>query len=56
MTEEMAIKDGRVWKKLLVYECKKCGHIWLPRKKDEKPKCCPKCHVVSYNEAKRLRA
>ena len=25
------------------YKCKRCGHVWIPRNKNEKPRVCPKC-------------
>ncbi len=32
-------------------ECRKCGHVWVPRKL-EVPKICPnpKCHSAKWNE------
>ena len=25
------------------YRCLRCGHEWIPRKKNGKPQTCPKC-------------
>lgn len=25
------------------YQCERCGHIWVPRKRTEYPTICPKC-------------
>ena len=30
---------------LLGCRCR-CGHEWLPRQKEEKPRVCPKCKVL----------
>jgi len=37
---------------LLQYECKQCGHKWVPRKMN--PPLCPnpKCHSPYWNEEK----
>jgi rubrerythrin len=29
----------QVW----AWVCERCGHTWLPRDKDQKPRVCPKC-------------
>lgn len=30
------------------YECKQCGHEWIPRVK--RPIACPKCHSFEWNK------
>ena len=46
---------GRI--KLEGYKCERCGHIWFPRKYDEKteglPVLCPKCKSAYWNRPKR---
>lgn len=27
----------------------RCGHEWLPRKDDEKPRVCPKCKTPNWD-------
>lgn len=34
------------------YTCEKCGHKWIPRKKG-KPKVCPVCKRMDWQEPKR---
>ncbi len=36
------------------YECYRCGHKWVPDKKDKIPKQCPSCHRVTWHQ-KRMR-
>jgi len=31
----------------------RCGHEWLPRDKDEKPRVCPKCKSPNWDRPKR---
>lgn len=31
------------------WRCKRCGHEWLPRNKEETPKVCPKCKNPYWN-------
>jgi len=31
------------------WKCQRCGHEWLPRKKEEKPVVCPKCKSPYWN-------
>jgi DNA-directed RNA polymerase subunit RPC12/RpoP len=35
--------------KLKTYKCKRCGHVWIPRK-EEKPKSCPSCKNRLWDE------
>lgn len=35
------------------YECKRCGHHWLPRTKT--PIRCPKCHSFKWREEKKKK-
>lgn len=30
----------------------RCGHEWLPRDKDDKPRVCPKCKSPNWDRAK----
>ena len=30
----------------------RCGHEWLPRDKEEKPRVCPKCKSANWDRAK----
>jgi len=45
---------GRI--KLEGYKCERCGHVWFPRKYDEKtlglPILCPKCKSAYWNKPK----
>lgn len=36
---------------LLGCRCR-CGHEWLPRGKDEKPRVCPKCKTPNWDKPK----
>ena len=31
----------------------RCGHEWLPRVKDEKPRVCPKCKSPNWDRPKK---
>jgi rubrerythrin len=33
------------------YKCLRCGHTWIPRKK-ERPRVCPKCHSPYWDKPK----
>ena len=33
---------------LLGCRCR-CGHVWLPRDKEEKPRVCPKCKSANWD-------
>jgi len=33
------------------YKCLRCGHVWVPRKK-EKPRVCPKCKSPYWDKPK----
>jgi predicted Zn-ribbon and HTH transcriptional regulator len=37
--------------KLPKYECKRCGHEWIPRK-ETKPVRCPKCKSPYWDKVK----
>lgn len=37
--------------KLPKFKCKRCGHKWIPRKKD-KPLICPKCKSPYWDRKK----
>lgn len=37
---------------LEIHSCKKCGHKW-PNRKDRKPRLCPKCKSVNWDEEKK---
>lgn len=32
----------------------RCGHEWLPREKDEKPRVCPKCKSPNWDRPKQF--
>jgi len=34
------------------YRCR-CGHEWLARNKEERPRVCPKCKSVNWDRPKR---
>ena len=34
------------------YKCLRCGHQWVPRKKDY-PRICPKCKTPYWDKEKR---
>lgn len=34
------------------YRCKRCGHEWTPKKKEE-PKVCPHCKSPYWNTARK---
>jgi len=34
------------------YRCR-CGHEWMPRNKDERPRVCPKCKSPNWDRPKR---
>ena len=39
---------------VLLLGCRcRCGHEWLPRDKDEKPRVCPKCKSPNWDRPKR---
>lgn len=31
-------------------QCYHCGHIWLPRNKDELPSLCPRCKSLRWDK------
>jgi hypothetical protein len=41
--------------KVMGYHCEKCGYDWVPKKKGEIPRCCARCHVITYDEKPRKR-
>jgi predicted Zn-ribbon and HTH transcriptional regulator len=32
----------------------RCGHEWLPREKNDKPRVCPKCKSPNWDRPKRF--
>jgi hypothetical protein len=32
----------------------RCGHEWLPRDKDERPRVCPKCKSANWDRPKKF--
>ena len=36
-----------------VYCCKRCGHAWVPRNKDEEPRVCPKCKSLYWDRPRK---
>jgi len=39
--------------KIRKIECKRCGHIWTPRKRDVRR--CPKCQSAYFDEPKKIK-
>lgn len=35
------------------YKCERCGHIWVPRNKKEKPRVCPRCKSPYWDRHKK---
>ena len=33
----------------------RCGHEWLPRDKEEKPRVCPKCKSANWDRPKMVK-
>jgi hypothetical protein len=33
----------------------RCGHEWLPRDKDDKPRVCPKCKSANWDRPKKFQ-
>jgi predicted Zn-ribbon and HTH transcriptional regulator len=39
---------------VLLRACRcRCGHEWLPRERDEKPRVCPKCKSPNWDRPKK---
>jgi predicted nucleic acid-binding Zn-ribbon protein len=34
---------------VLGYECTRCGHIWVPKNTEVKPKTCPNCRSPYFD-------
>ena len=49
MAKEKKPELGMV--QLLGCRCR-CGHEWLPRSADEKPRVCPKCKAPNWDKEK----
>ena len=41
--------------KLEGFKCERCQHEWIPRKKGETPKVCPKCKSPYWNIPKKTK-
>jgi len=51
--EEILLKAKEILKKRqLLWECKRCGHIWLGRSIG-KPAVCPRCHSKDWDNPKK---
>ena len=37
------------------FQCNRCKHIWVARKKDAEPTVCPKCHSAWWNKERVYR-
>lgn len=35
------------------HRCYRCGHAWLPRNSNDRPKVCPKCKSPYWNKPKK---
>jgi len=35
------------------YRCERCGHEWVPRNTDEKPRVCPKCKTPYWDRPRK---
>jgi len=44
---------GMVDIKLRGYRCERCGHEWVPRNKDERPRVCAKCKSAYWDKPRR---
>jgi predicted Zn-ribbon and HTH transcriptional regulator len=51
--EEMAreMQSTQIETTIQTYKCLRCGHVWVPRKK-EKPRVCPKCKSPYWDKPK----
>ncbi len=49
----MSKEKGIGMVQLLGCRCR-CGHEWLPRDKDEKPRVCPKCKSANWDRPKKI--
>ena len=36
------------------YQCERCGHVWVPRNKEEYPNVCPKCKSAYWDKPRKL--
>lgn len=36
-------------------KCEQCGHVWLPRRSNERPGLCPKCKSLRWDKPKKVR-
>jgi len=36
------------------YKCIRCGHEWIPRKKNGKPQTCPKCRTTYWDKERKV--
>lgn len=49
-------KMGEIDLHLKGYRCERCGHEWIPRKKDMPiPTICPKCKSPYWNKPKKIK-
>jgi predicted Zn-ribbon and HTH transcriptional regulator len=50
----MAQKQGKEIGIVLLTGCRcRCGHEWLPRDPNDKPRVCPKCKSPNWDRPKR---
>jgi predicted Zn-ribbon and HTH transcriptional regulator len=45
------MQPAQVETAIQTYKCLRCGHVWVPRKK-EKPRVCPKCKSPYWDKPK----
>ncbi len=53
--EGLVAMENQAYRKIMVYECtcQRCGNVWVPRRKIEQVRMCPKCKSVRWDEPKK---
>ncbi len=53
----LVVKQSKVARiKVDGFRCERCGHEWVPRKKDVYPTVCPGCHNPYWDKAKQAKS
>jgi predicted Zn-ribbon and HTH transcriptional regulator len=47
-------KEGPGTFQVTAYRCR-CGHEWVPRNKNERPRVCPKCKSPNWDKPRRAK-